>query len=217
MNTNEELQNRDVSIAPLIHCIRGVRVILDTDLARLYEVPTKRLNEQLRRNLDRFPQDFAFQLTPKEWTVLRSQIAISRPPGTAKVTAKQGNALNWSQSATSSDLRRGAAYRPWAFTEHGTLQAANILNSPRAVAMSLYVIRAFVKLREDLAANAAILKRLAEIDKTLLAHDVALRDIYQKLRPLLLPPPEPPKPEIGFHVKENAVRYRIKRKSARSS
>jgi hypothetical protein len=131
------------------------------------------------------------------------------------VTAKQGNALNWSQSATSSDLRRGAAYRPWAFTEHGALMAASILNSPRAVAMSVYVIRAFVKLREDRAANAAILKRLAEIDKTLLAHDVALRDIYQKLRPLLLPPPEPPKPEIGFHVKENTVRYRIKRKSLR--
>jgi len=90
--------------------------------------------------------------------------------------------------------------------------AASILNSPRAVAMSVYVIRAFVAMREELATNAAILKRLAEIDKTLLAHDIALRDIYQKLRPLLLPPPEPPKPEIGFHVKENAVRYRIKRK-----
>ena len=83
--------------------------------------------------------------------------------------------------------------------------AANILNSPRAVAMSVYVIRAFVKMREDLAANAAILKRLAEIDKTLLIHDAALRDIYQKLRPLLEPPPPPPKPEIGFHVKEDAV------------
>ena len=83
--------------------------------------------------------------------------------------------------------------------------------------MSVYVIRAFVTIREELGTNAAILKRLAEIDKTLLAHDVALRDIYQKLRPLLLPPPEPPKPEIGFHVKENAVRYRIKRKSARPS
>jgi hypothetical protein len=81
--------------------------------------------------------------------------------------------------------------------------------------MSIYIIRAFVKIREGLAANVAILKRLAEIDKILLAHDVALRDIYQKLRPLLLPPPEPSKPEIGFHVKENAVRYRIKRKSLR--
>ncbi len=100
---------------------------------------------------------------------------------------------------------------PYAFTEHGALMAANILNSPRAIAMSVYIIRAFVKMREDLAANAAILKRLAEIDKTLLMPDLALRDIYQKLRPLLEPPPPPPKPEIGFHVKEDAVPYRTKR------
>ncbi|MGD0259016.1 MAG: hypothetical protein ABSD29_04240 [Verrucomicrobiota bacterium] len=81
--------------------------------------------------------------------------------------------------------------------------------------MSVYVIRAFVKMREDLAANAAILKRLAEIDKTLLIHDATLREIYQQLRPLLAPPPEPPKPEIGFHVKEEAVPYRIKRRTVR--
>src|SRR5438046_9258222 len=91
---------------------------------------------------------------------------------------------------------------------HGTLMAANVLNSPRAVAMSLYIIRAFVKMREDLAANAAILKRLAEIDKTLMLHDGALREIYQKLRPLLEPPPTPPKPEIGFHIKADSLHYR---------
>jgi hypothetical protein len=91
--------------------------------------------------------------------------------------------------------------------------AAAVLNSPRAVAMSVYIIRAFIKMREDLAANAAILKRLAEIDKTLLLHDSALREIYQQLRPLLQPPPSPPKPEIGFHVKEDAVPYRTKRKA----
>ncbi len=93
--------------------------------------------------------------------------------------------------------------------------AANLLNSPRAVAMSVYVIRAFVKMREDLAANAAILKRLAEIDKTFLMHDLALREIFQKLRPLLEPPPPPPKPELGFHVKEDAVPYRTRRRLAR--
>jgi len=93
--------------------------------------------------------------------------------------------------------------------------AATVLNSPRAVAMSVFVIRAFVKMREDLAANAAILKRLAEIDKTLLLHDAALRDLYHKLRPLLEPPPAPPKPEIGFHVREDAVPYRIERKAVR--
>ena len=107
-------------------------------------------------------------------------------------------------------------YLPYAFAEHGALMAATILNSPRVVAMSIYIIRAFVKMREGLVANAAILKRLAEIDKTLLLHDGALRDIYQKLRPLLEPPPAPVKPEIGFHVKEDSVPYRIKRKAARS-
>ena len=95
--------------------------------------------------------------------------------------------------------------------------AANVLNSPRAVAMSVYVIRAFVKMREDQAANAAIIKRLAEIDKTLLLHDVALRDIYQKLRPLLEPPPLPPKPEIGLHIKEDEVPYRVRKRRASST
>ena len=94
--------------------------------------------------------------------------------------------------------------------------ASTVLNSPRAVAMSVYIIRAFVKMREDLAANAAILKRLAEIDKTLLLHDGALRDIYQKLRPLLEPPTLPPKPQTGFHVKEHAVPYRVKNRTSRA-
>jgi hypothetical protein len=102
---------------------------------------------------------------------------------------------------------------PRAFTEHGVLMAANILNSPRAVAISVYVIRAFVKMRKDLAANGAILKRLTEIDKTLLIHDVALREIFEKLRPLLAPPPPPPKSEIGFHVKEDSNPCRIKKRT----
>ena len=95
--------------------------------------------------------------------------------------------------------------------------AATVLNSLRAVAMSLYIIRAFVKMREDLAANAAILKRLAEIDKTLLLHDSALHEIFHQLRPLLQPPPAPPKPEIGFHVKEDAVPYRIRPRKVHNS
>jgi hypothetical protein len=193
MNANK-IQAGDLEIAPLIHSIRGIRVILDTDLARLYEVPTKRLNEQLRRNSDRFPGDFPFQLTAEEWSGLRSRFA-------------SGSNLK-SQIATSSFSHGGRRTLPWAFTEHGALQAANVLNSPRAVAMSVYIIRAFVRMREDLAANTAILKRLADIDKTLLIHDSALRDIYQKLRPLLEPPPAPPKPQIGFHVKEEAPPYR---------
>src|ERR1043166_7549364 len=117
-----------------------------------------------------------------------------------------------SQIATAS--KRNVRHLPFAFAEHGALMAANILNSPRAVAMSVYVIRAFVKMREDVAANSAILKRLAEIDKTLLIHDVTLREIFQKLRPLLEPPPLPAKPEIGFHVKEDSIPYRTRRRTS---
>ena len=176
-------------IVRFIHSLRDRRVILDGDLASIYGVQTRVLNQAVKRNQTRFPADFMFELT-------RDEI------------------LGISQTVTSlRKLRFSKQVR--AFTEHGALMAASILNSPRAVTMSLYVIRAFVTMREELGTNAAILRRLAEIDKTLLAHDVALRDIYQKLRPLLLPPSEPPKPEIGFHVKENAVSYRIKRKSLR--
>ena len=182
-------------IASLIHSIRDQRVILDADLARIYGVETFRFNEAVKRNLVRFPADFMFRLSKEKWNglqPLRSQIAI----------LKAGRGQH-------------RKYLPCVFTEHGALMAANILNSPRAVAMSVYVIRAFVKMRGELVANAAILKRLAEIDKTLLIHDVALREIFEKLRPLLAPPPPPPKPEIGFHVKEDAVPYRTgKRRKA---
>ena len=117
-----------------------------------------------------------------------------------------------SQIATSSSTHGGRRKLPYAFTEHGAIMAANVLNSPRAVDMSVFVVRAFVKMREDIAANSAILRRLAEIDKTLLVHDVSLREILQKLRPLLEPPPPAPRPEIGFHVKEDALPYRARRR-----
>jgi len=165
--------------------------MLDADLARLYGVATKVFNQAVRRNSDRFPDDFAFQLTAEEMGSLRSQIVTSNVK-----SGDRGDVLNWSQTATSS--RGGRRYRPWAFTEHGALMAATILRSERAVHMSIFVIRAFVRLREHIAANSAILKRLAEIDKTLLQHDAALRDIYRKLLPLLEPPPDPPKRRIGF-------------------
>jgi hypothetical protein len=159
-----------------IHTIRGQRVILAGDLAKLFGVATKRLNEQVRRNTERFPVDFVFQVTAAEMVeLLRSQSA----------TLKQGQHLK---------------YRPYAFTEHGAIMAANVLSSPQAVAMSVYVVRAFIQQREVIAANGSILKRLAEIDKTLLLHDSALRDIYHRLQPLLQPPPEPPRKKIGFHA-----------------
>jgi hypothetical protein len=183
-------------IESLILNIRNQKVILDADLAELYGVPTKRLNEQVKRNTDRFPEDFMFQLTAQEWSNLKSQIATS----SLEASQKEGVAPNWSQFATSSKRHRGAAYRPTAFTEHGAIMAATVLNSPEAVAMSLFVVRAFMQMREHLAANAAILKRLAEIDKTLLGHDTALRTIWTRLQPLLAPPPEPPPRRIkGFN------------------
>ncbi len=188
------------SLEPLILVIRNQRVILDADLARLYGVTTKRFNEAFKRNRRRFPDDFAFQLTAAEFNNLRSQFVTSD----SQAVESMGAIRNWSQFATSSSLHRGTTYRPWAFTEHGAVMAANILRSERAVQMSIFVVRAFVRLREQVAANRAILKRLAEIDRTLLEHDSSLLDVYEKLLPLLQPPPDQPKRRIGFHSKGKA-------------
>jgi hypothetical protein len=180
-------------IASLILTLRGHKVMLDADLAELFGVPTFRLNEQVKRNAERFPEDFMFQLTTQEWADLRSQFATS----SSEVIENKNDKPNSSQIAMSSKRHRGAAYRPYAFTEHGAIMAATVLNSPQAVAMSVYVVRAFMQMREQLAANAQILKRLAEIDKTLLEHDGALRVIWTKLQPLLAPPMERPKRRMG--------------------
>jgi phage regulator Rha-like protein len=177
----------DPTIERLILSIRDQRVILAGDLAMVYGVETRRLNEQVRRNAARFPEDFVFQLTGQEFELLRSQNVIL---GDGRAALRSQNAI----------LKRGQhiKFPPYAFTEHGAIMAAMVLNSMEALAMSVYVVRAFISMREQLAVNAAILKRLAEIDKTLLQHDAALRDIYHKLLPLLQPPPEPPKRRIGF-------------------
>ncbi len=181
-------------LAGRILTLRGQRVVLDADLARLYGVPTKRFNEAVKRNSARFPKDFAFQLTAGEFARMRSQIATT----SAQVTEKEGDM--WSQVVTTSkSTRRRVSNLPWAFTEHGAVMAANVLRSPKAVAMSVYVVRAFVRMREELTTSVVILKRLADVDKKLVTHDVILRDIYEKLRPLLTPPPETPRPKIGFH------------------
>jgi hypothetical protein len=193
MNNQPEIMPAQ-DIARLIHSVRGQRVILDSDLAKVYQVRAKALNQAVKRNRARFPEDFVFRIAPTESEALQALRSQS-------VTLKPGRG-------------RHRKYLPYAFTEHGALMAATVLNSPRAVTMSIYIIRAFVKMREDLAANVAILKRLAEIDKTLLLHDAALRDIYHKLLPLLTPPPEPPKPEIGFHIKGDARTAQLQSKTA---
>ena len=184
------------SIRPLIRIIRGKRVILDADLARLYGVATKQFNQAFGRNRDRFPRDFAFRLTAAEFAGLNRSQTVT---GASEVVGYLSDTTHSGQSATRFRKHRNVAYRPWAFNEHGALMAANILRSSRARQMSIYVIRAFVQMRDEFATNAAILKRLAEIDKTLLGHDSALRDLFRKLLPLLEPPAGPPKLKIGFH------------------
>ena len=200
-------------IDDLIHTIRGQKVILDTDLAELYGVPVKRLNEQVKRNIDRFPKDFMFQLTTSEWTNLRARAGDHD----LESIDDQHVTNDRSQIATSpsepidskrlAKLRRSGSSRPYAFTEHGAIMASTILSSPEAVRMSQYVVRAFIKQREFLMANADLLKRLAEIDAKLLNHDDVLQYIIQELQPLLSPPPAPPDKEMGFHVKEEPPAY----------
>jgi len=182
------------ALEPLIYSIDGRRVILDADLARLYGVSTKRFNEAFRRNQRRFPQDFAFRLGVAEFESLRARV-----PSTQPIDSLEHKPI-WSQFATRYGRRRRLIDRPWAFTEHGALMAANVIRSERAVHMSIYVIRAFVRLRERAASNAVVLQRLAEIDSTPFQHDAALRDVYRKLSPLLQPPADPPKRRIGFHA-----------------
>jgi hypothetical protein len=183
-------------LEPLIFRIRGHRVVLDADLARLYGSSTKALNQAVKRNPERFPFDFAFQLTAEEFGVLRSQFATS----SSQAADPEPKTENRSQIVTGSQSHRSRDFRPWVFTEHGALMAANVLRSEQAVRMSVFLVRAFVRLREQVAANTAILKRLAEIDKALVEHDAALSDLYRKLRPLLEPPDDPPARPIGFHT-----------------
>lgn len=170
--------------------VRGQKVILDVDLARTYGVPTKVLNQAVKRNADRFPDDFMFRLSKEETENLRRSRSQS-------VTLKRG---------------QNVKYPPYAFTEHGAIMAATVLNSPQAVRMSVFVVRAFVKMREHMLHHVELQRKLADIEKSLMAHDAALRDVYLKIRPLLLPPSESPRRQIGFGVKERRARYMVKRK-----
>ena len=178
-------------VAPLqtiedrIFIIRGVKVILDKDLAGLYGVSTKRLNEQVRRNHTKFPEDFMFGLTKEEFEAILTRLK------------SQSTALDRSQIATGPNLRShfatskgrgGRRYLPYAFTEYGALQAANVLNSPKATAMSLYIIRAFVRMREIFVVNQILETRLTEIEKILISHDGELKDLHAKIKQLLAPP-----------------------------
>ena len=171
-----------------IHLIRGQRVMLDSDLAPLYGVSTKQLNQQVRRNLFRFPSDFAFPLSSEEFAALRSQI----------VTSNTG--------------RGGRRYLPRVFTEHGAIMLASVLNSPRAVEMSVFVVRAFVRMREVLTSNRQLAARWDELEKRVTGHDQVLAELVAAIRRLLeAPAEEKPKREIGFHMRETSPPYRISR------
>jgi hypothetical protein len=171
------------NIGLLILTIRGQKVILDSDLARIYGVPTKRLNEQVGRNAKRFPHDFLFQLTAEEAEILKSQFATSSSHGG----------------------RRKLSY---AFTENGAIMAANVLNSPEAVRMSVFVVRAFVQMRDLLGGTKELARKLAELERKLTArldgHESAIVDVLRRVMEILDPPPLPPEPprrRISFQVR----------------
>jgi len=168
----QQLVGTDI-VAPLILIMRGERVLLDADLARLYGVTTRRLNEQVRRNAERFPDDFMFQLTGDE----RAKLITEYP--------------RFSRLKFSTAL-------PYAFTEHGAIMAASVLNSPRAVEISVLVVRAFVKLRELLFTHKELAKKFTELESRLANHDVAIGQLLLAIRQLMSEPPAPPKPRIGF-------------------
>ncbi len=158
-----------------IHLIRGQKVMLDFELAALYEVPTKRFNEAFKRNRNRFPQDFAFLLTDQELTNLRSQTATSR----------------WG----------GRRYPPHAFTEHGVAMLSSILQSERAIQLNIMIIRTFVRLREIIAANKDLAARMDKLEASHAEYASILNLLVGEIRALKMPPDPPPRHPIGFRIR----------------
>lgn len=180
-----------------IFTLRDQKVILDADLAAVYGVETGALNRAVKRNIRRFPSDFIYQLAPDEVRDLRCQIGISKGQG-------------------------GRRYLPFVFTEHGAIMAATVLNGPRAVQMSVFVVRAFVRMRAALSNTAALARKLATLEREVKArldtHDAAIVDVLRRFMEILAPPapPDPPPKPIGFGVKEKTARYGARRKRAHS-
>ena len=184
-------------ITQLIHLLRGQKVMLDFDLAALYVVATKVLNQAVKRNAARFPNDFMFQLTAEE-VVRISQI----------VTPLSGGQRSRSQIVT---LKRGQniKYLPYSFTEQGVAMLSSVLNSRRAVKINIAIMRAFVKLRQTLETNRELAQKFAELEKRVGKHDQKIDTILEAIRQLMAPPTKPQR-EIGFHVREKAPRYRTR-------
>jgi len=171
-------------LAQSIRVFRGQKVILDSELASLYGVASKVLNQAVKRNQDRFPADFMFQLT-----------------------AVETSNLNWSQSVTSSRKHRAKAYRPYAFTEQGVAMLSSVLRSDRAVKVNIAIMRAFVKLRETLETNRELARKFGELEGRVGKHDQEISAIIDAIRQLMAPPAKPRR-QIGFHVRETTPRYR---------
>jgi hypothetical protein len=168
-----------------IFVLRGQRVILDTDLAELYGVQARHLNQQVKRNAKRFPVAFRFQISAQEFKILRSQNVIS------------------------SEGHGGTRYRPHVFTEHGAIMAATVLNSERAIEMSVFVVLAFVRMRRAIAENRHILTKLAELERRLETHDADIQDLMEAIRELMSPA-EPSRTRIGFEMPSDATGRTLK-------
>jgi len=172
-------------VAKVIRVIRGEKVLLDFDLAPLYGVTTGNLNKAMRRNRERFPSDFMFQLTAAEAESLIFQFGIAKGRG-------------------------GRRHRPYAFTEQGVAMLSSILKSERAVKVNIAIMRAFVKLRETLETNREFARKFSELERRVGKHDKEIAAIIDAIRQLMAPP-EKPKREIGFHVREQTTRYRTRK------
>jgi hypothetical protein len=166
-----------------IYMIRGHKVMLDKDLATLYGVPTKRLNEQVKRNIARFPEDFMFQLTKDEVTMFSS-------------LRSQNATLDNKRNSGRGKYRK---YMPYVFTEQGVAMLSSILNSGRAIQVNIAIMRAFVRLREILSTHKELAAKLKELEQKAEKHDIDIQAIFEAIRQLMSPPPEPPKRRIGFH------------------
>lgn len=175
MSKDKSLAIPDEVVMNKIYLIKNHKVMLDDDLAELYQVKTRRLNEQVKRNIDRFPEDFMFQLTQAEWENLKSQIATSSWGGRRKI--------------------------PFAFTEHGVLMLSSVLNSDRAIQVNIQIMRIYAKLREMLMTNKDILLKLEKLERRVIKHDQNIKVVFGYLRELLNPQTEPQR-KIGFKRKE---------------
>ena len=172
-------------IIPIEHVVQWIRrqkVLLDSDLAALYGVQTKNLNKAVKRNAERFPADFMFQLTPEEVRSLRFQFGTSKTRG-------------------------GLRYRPYAFTEQGVAMLSSVLKSDRAIRVNVAIMRTFVRLRQTLESNRELAQKFSELERRVGKHDDEIAAILEAIRQLMAPP-EKPRREIGFHVHERAGRYR---------